>query len=241
MMGRITDSQRRNIFGAPCTTSNFAWVTTPWGHMVQAHKLVAPRFRAACLAADKESSWNPLRIDGFNCRRIRNSSAWSLHAYGLAWDFFDQPGTTEITPGDNAGLTVWGPDDAPDATFRAVFERFGFYAGAHFGDYPHIEWADGRPAPLVIPVPAPTPAPAPVEVRPMFDPPLQIVAALDCPTGGTWCLAPDGAIYAFGGAPYLGGCNGKAYFAGRTAARLNLVNGAYQIVATSGEVYGPGF
>lgn len=78
-------------------------------------------------------------------------------------------------------------------------------------------------------------------VKPMYDPPLQIVASLDCPTGGTWCVAPDGAIFSFGGAPYLGGANGKPYFVGRTAAKLNLVDGKYQIVATSGETYGPGF
>jgi hypothetical protein len=81
----------------------------------------------------------------------------------------------------------------------------------------------------------------PKGVAPMYSPPLQIVAELDCPTGGVWCLGPDGAVYAWGGAPYLGGCNGKPYFAGRTAARLNLVDGKYQVVATSGEVYGPVF
>lgn len=80
-----------------------------------------------------------------------------------------------------------------------------------------------------------------IEVKPMFSPPLSVCAELDCPTGGVWLLAPDGAVYAFGGAPYLGGCNGKPYFVGRTAAQLRLIDGKYQIVATSGEAYGPGF
>lgn len=91
--------------------------------------------------------------------------------------------------------------------------------------------------------PAPTP-----EVRPMYDPALAlepIVADLACPTGGVWLLARSGAVYAFGGAPYQGAANGKAYFAGRVAARLELVldDGVpkYRIVATSGETYGPGF
>jgi hypothetical protein len=78
----------------------------------------------------------------------------------------------------------------------------------------------------------------------MYDPALMlepIVADLACPTGGAWLLAKSGAVYAFGGAPYAGAPNGKDYFAGRTAARLNLVNGTYQVVATSGETYGPGF
>jgi hypothetical protein len=81
----------------------------------------------------------------------------------------------------------------------------------------------------------------PKEIRAMYDPPLQIAATLDCHTGGTWAVAPDGAIFAFGGAPYLGGANGKDYFVGRRAARLELVDGKYRIVATSGEGYGPGF
>lgn len=80
-----------------------------------------------------------------------------------------------------------------------------------------------------------------IEVKPMYDPPLQIVAALECPTGGTWLLGRDGGIFAYGGAPFLGSAAGKPYFAGRVAAQLNPVNGQYQIVTTSGEKYGPGF
>jgi len=81
----------------------------------------------------------------------------------------------------------------------------------------------------------------PTGVTPMFDPPLQIAASLECPTGGTWLFGQDGSVYAFGGAPYLGGANGKPYFANRKVAKANLVDGKYQIVATSGETYGPGF
>lgn len=82
------------------------------------------------------------------------------------------------------------------------------------------------------------------EVRPMFDPALAlepIVADLACPDGGVWLLAASGAVYAFGGAPYAGAANGKDYFAGRTAARLEAAGGGYRIVATSGETYGPVF
>ena len=84
----------------------------------------------------------------------------------------------------------------------------------------------------------------PKGVKPMYDPPLDlepIVADLVCPTGGVWLLAGSGAVYAFGGAPYLGSPNGKNYFAGRTAAQLQLVDNKYRVVATSGEGYGPGF
>lgn len=87
------------------------------------------------------------------------------------------------------------------------------------------------------------------EVRPMFDPPIAlrpIVAALACRIGGAWLLGDDGSVYAFGGAPYHGGCNGKGYFAGRTPAMLEPADRddgtpGYRVVATSGEKYGPVF
>jgi hypothetical protein len=46
------------------------------------------------------------------------------------------------------------------------------------------------------------------------------VDVLACPTGGFWQLFADGSIEAWLGAPYLGGANGKPYFVGRIAARL---------------------
>lgn len=69
------------------------------------------------------------------------------------------------------------------------------------------------------------PPPAPVET-PMLTPhynvsnPYPVVDVLACPTGGFWQLFADGSIEAWLGAPYLGGANGQAYFAGRIAARL---------------------
>lgn len=85
------------------------------------------------------------------------------------------------------------------------------------------------------------------EVSPMFNPALilrPIVAELNCPTGGAWLLGDDGSVYAFGGAPYLGGANGQGYFFNRKPATLELPNAAeaaagkrYTIVATSGERY----
>lgn len=98
---------------------------------------------------------------------------------------------------------------------------------------------------------APPPAPAPIpKVQPMHNPPLVvpggIVADLACPTGGAWLVADDGAIFAVGGAPYLGGMNTDAHFKGRHAAKLlprrygtlGRKRG-YTIVATSGETYVP--
>lgn len=92
---------------------------------------------------------------------------------------------------------------------------------------------------LAVPAPPPT-----VKVAPMYDPALvlePIVADLLCPTGGVWLLAASGAVYNFGGAPFLGAPNGKPYFTGRRAAQLRLVDSKYMVVAESGETYGPGF
>lgn len=82
------------------------------------------------------------------------------------------------------------------------------------------------------------------KVYPMYEPPLviePIVADLACPTGGAWCLAASGAIYAWGGASHLGQPRDKNYFKGRKAARLEPVDGKYRVIAESGEPYGPGF
>lgn len=79
-------------------------------------------------------------------------------------------------------------------------------------------------------------------VTPEFDPPLaRFVAWLNCPAGGGWGLSADGAIYALGGAPYLGAANGKDYFVGRSAARLEPHGDGYRVISSSGESYGPGF
>lgn len=78
----------------------------------------------------------------------------------------------------------------------------------------------------------------------MFDPPHvlePIVAELVCPSGGVWLAAASGAVYAYGGAPYLGSPKGKEYFEGRKTARLQLVDNKYRVIAESGEGYGPGF
>lgn len=86
-------------------------------------------------------------------------------------------------------------------------------------------------------------------VSPMFDPAIgPIAAAAKWPgtPGAVLLLAPSGAVYALFGAPYYGGANGQAYFAGRTAAQfatdasdviVKNSKGGYTIVATSGERY----
>jgi len=103
----------------------------------------------------------------------------------------------------------------------------------------HVHSAVNKGTFLTVPAPPPT-----VKVAPMFSPPLvlePLVAELSCPTGGVWLLAASGAVYAFGGAPFLGAPAGKPYFTGRRAAQLRLVESKYMVVAESGETYGPGY
>jgi hypothetical protein len=77
--------------------------------------------------------------------------------------------------------------------------------------------------------------------------PHTLVSQLVCPTGGAWALMADGSVLAFGGAPYLGSVNSQDYWGDRMAAqmlpwrdRVRSARFGYQIVATSGEVYGQG-
>lgn len=77
----------------------------------------------------------------------------------------------------------------------------------------------------------------------VFNPPLDlvdVVSSLKAPNGGVWVLQKDGAIFAFE-CEYKGGCNGKPYFVGRQAAKLEASGDGYVIVASSGERYGPVF
>lgn len=61
-------------------------------------------------------------------------------------------------------------------------------------------------------------------VRPMIDPPLDLLDVVairrDIYTNGLYILQQDGAVFAWEGAVYYGGSNGKDYFGDRKAARL---------------------
>lgn len=142
-MSRLSTAQRTRTFGSPCKVDNLVTVLTPWGIKTRAHRLVADRFLFACSLAVEGSLWAPRRIDSYACRTIRGSVATSLHAWGLAWDFFDRPLPQAVD--------VWGYGNAPDEDFRDAFATAGFYLGADFTsrkDVPHIEWAAGAPSPM---------------------------------------------------------------------------------------------
>ena len=138
--------------GAPCDRDRLTSYKTPWGLTVTVNKAVLPRFKKACEKAHAKSKWRrrtgrkgwtPRRIDSYNCRQIRGSSAWSRHAYGAAWDFFDKPWPEPVD--------VWGDGNSPPAWFARVFEQHGFTWGGRWTtrpDYPHVEWRTSTVPPL---------------------------------------------------------------------------------------------
>lgn len=152
-MPRISYAERSRIFGAPCTESNLATITTPWGIKVRIHKLLVPVFMEACKRAAL-LPWRPQRIDSYACRTVRGSTSPSIHGYGLAFDFFATPPNV-VPPGG-----VWTPDNPVPPDFARCFTELGFTWGAEFSrvDLPHLEWAGARPSlqptpatPVVIP------------------------------------------------------------------------------------------
>lgn len=145
-MSRLSDRERQAAYGPPGKVDTVSY-QTPWGRRVLVHRLLKHRFDAACRAAQLASDWWPQRIDdfpprdnsGLRRRRIRDGDSWSLHSYGLAFDFFDRPFPEAVD--------VWGPANAPDEAFGQAFEEYGFTWGARWKrqDWPHIEWAGPPP------------------------------------------------------------------------------------------------
>lgn len=87
-------------------------------------------------------------------------------------------------------------------------------------------------------------------VMPMYDPAINIQMAAHCAdpnSHGGWIVAPDGAVFAIGEAPFKGGANGKQFFRGQEAARIrpgsdftepHLKGSTYVITSVTGFHYG---
>lgn len=197
----LTTAQRTAVFGRPGQVRRIV-VATPWGDRVQVHELLAAVFIEACYAAfyDPFCHWLPQRIDSYAPRPIRGTTdTWSLHAWALAWDFF---ATIEGVPPPGG---VWKPDDPLPAEFARHFIRLGFRWGRFFTrqDWPHIEWPGPPPSPR------PTVLVPPKEAIAMLAPGTKAVGVAPTPTGnGYWIVADDGAVHAFGDAPFHGGRGG---------------------------------
>lgn len=150
-MTRISDTKRRQLYGPVVThgddgglgvaSSELRLITLPWGMRVQCHRLLVDVMREACWQADAHSGWKPQRVDSFAPRLIRGGSSMSLHAFGLAFDFF------ATLPGVPPPGGVWTPDNGVSLEFAEHFVRAGFTWGATWAreDVPHIEWAGSPP------------------------------------------------------------------------------------------------
>lgn len=83
--------------------------------------------------------------------------------------------------------------------------------------------------------------PMPPSHPPEFFPPLQVVSSCSFAYApgkvGFAMVDPTGAVFCDPPEAYKGGANGKAYFAGRTAATITPLPGGYRITATSDEHY----
>lgn len=205
MGARISENERRRLFGQPCDRPAYVVVATPWGLNVVCHPIIASRFALACDTAHCATDWQPRRIDSYACRTVRGAASTSLHGYALAWDFFDKKYPEPVD--------VWGPTNAPPVEFLRVFADLGFFPGADFQtrkDWPHIEWAAGLPAPLVIAPTAPEVHGMPNDpTLPDIDGPVKFEFFRDPATGraiGYYVYSErTGVIHGWGpGAPYLG-------------------------------------
>lgn len=177
-----------------------------------------------------------------------NHAKNSYHYRGLACDFA-APTPTVDSPGLLAIFNAWTPLESQLAEMIYAGAPYQIKNGKHvppslYGSttmsihHNHVHVAVRSGWRWTPPLP---PLPVVKKVLPMYDPALivePVVADLPCPTGGAWCVAASGAIYAWGGAPHFGGANGKDYFKGRKAARLELrESGGYVIVDEQNERY----
>lgn len=131
----------------------------------------------------------------------------------------ESPGSNTICPGNRAAYP-----DPPRFPFGSALAWVGIVTANH------------KEAP-----------PMPPKVAPEFFPALDIVSVCSFTDHvGRVAFAmvdASGAVFCEPAASYMGGANGKSYFAGRTAARIDPVRHqrGYIITATSEETYGPDF
>lgn len=167
----------------------------------------------------------------------------SYHYRGLACDFA-APTPTVDSPGLLAIWSAWVPLEkqlaemiyagAPYQIKHGIHVLPSFYGAATMGihhNHVHVAVEKGWrwEAPVV--------AQSVVRVKPMFSPPLMVVAYLDAPGGGSWVLGQDGAVFAVGGAQYHGGANGQPYFQGRKAAQIEALGNGYVVIDETGSRY----
>lgn len=111
---------------------------------LRVHELCAPSLVAALIVVEAEYGLDEMRelgIDryagGYNPRRMRGGSAWSMHAYGCAVDLYAAPnGLRTRAP----AALFSGPDYAP---FLDIMEAHGWLNGGRLwgADFMHFQQA----------------------------------------------------------------------------------------------------
>lgn len=202
------------------------------------------------LAPDDNDPEHVILVEGRGWRRTgAHTLGFNSTRYGVVI-FGDYTGRT-MTAGQILGFRFLGAwlADAGNAAGTLLHRDVRPTACPGNGPTPLKAWLQPPFGPTDIEaVIGPAPAP-PAVVVPLYEPPLtleRVRYALESPDGGTWVLTEDGAVYGLAGARYYGGANGKPYFEGRRAFRLEYATDdrgrhRYVIVASSGERYGPNF
>lgn len=166
------------------------------------------------------SSINPNAANGYPSPGTQGEGAGAPNPY--------PSGIQVMLPGDQGSI---GIDNATPGTINTLIDRL-FPAPT-----------PGAPAPAA-PAPAPAPA-APAQSGTPYNPALIAageVGRLDHSLySGFYSVGADGAVYAWGGAPYFGGPNGQPYWGDRRASQIVEQGTGYCVIATSGEryCYGP--
>lgn len=155
--------------------------------------------------------------------------AFATVAPQLAELFFNGPGITKVVKNG-----VW----------RDGLSTLGVTTWAAHTNHVHVAVPFGTF--LVVPKPAAAAA-QPTEVKPMFDPPLQVAAwrRFDYDgMSGVVAVGPDGAVYCEVGNMMRGGANGQSFFVNRRAADIVAPNAdeaaagkRYVILSTGNERY----
>jgi hypothetical protein len=159
------------------------------------------------------------------------------YAYQIAWNQL-QPGDALVYNGPTLGdgtqnhmVLFAGWNGAPGASSFNVYQEADHALGTIYSTYNMGDPVLGH----FLPIrsydwqPAGPPPPPPSQT-------VQIAQAAD--GSGYYILAPDGDVYAYGGAPFYGSAQ-SSYFSGQTAVAL-IVDGnglGYWIVSSSGNVY----
>ncbi|MGR3463609.1 M15 family metallopeptidase [Limimaricola sp.] len=139
-----TEIERRMTYAEPPFALRLDWALGQPVRRLRVHELCAPSLVAALVAVEAEYGIDRMRelgIDryagGYNPRRMRAGSAWSMHAYGCAVDFYAAPNALRT----RAPAALFS---GPDYTlFLDIMEAHGWLNGGRLWgtDFMHFQQA----------------------------------------------------------------------------------------------------